>query len=211
MLGADGKMTWDAEADRQLFLTILKNQEIKVDTVGASKELGCTPLAVTKRIAKLKSMVKAKAEEDGKDGDAPIADGATQNNGNAAATKPGKASKASKASKANDPAPKTRNAPGVKRQKVAKGLSKARGRLPKSVQKIATPDTSDDGIEIKSEPKINFGGTEFTPINNPTNKRKRLDVDEEESASGYLNGKVKSEEEDYEDGFEDAESVFEEV
>ncbi|KAI4159794.1 MAG: hypothetical protein LQ342_006305 [Letrouitia transgressa] len=204
MPATDGKMTWDAEADRKLLLTILKNQEIKVDTVGASKELGCTPIAIKNRISRLKSMVKAKDEEDGKDDDASNTNGATQNNGNAAPIKP------RKASKANSLVPKTKAAPPVKKQKTANGTSKARGRPPKSAQKIATPDTSDDGAMIKSEPKINFGGTHFTPVNEPTNKRKRSDVDEE-SASEDFNGKVKAEEESYEDGFQNADSVFEET
>ncbi|KAL9608175.1 MAG: hypothetical protein Q9167_006979 [Letrouitia subvulpina] len=210
MLGADGKMTWDAEADRQLFLTVLKNQEIKVDAAGASKELGCTPLAVTKRIAKLKSMIRTKAEEDGKDGDASITNAVTENNGNAAKTSP--PAKLGKVSKVKNPVSRSKTAPAMKKQKTANGTGKARGRPPKSAKIIATPDSSDRSTEITTEPKINFGGTHFEPINKPTNKRKRLDIDEGEKAvNGDFDRKVKDEEEDLKDGLENAENASEEA
>lgn len=149
-------------------------------------------------------MAKPKTEEDGKDKDASKTNGTAQSNASTALSKPAKASKAS------NPAPMIEATHVAKKPKTAKPTGKPRGRPPKSEQKIATPEVSDEAVKIKPEPKINFGGTHFEPINKSTTKRKRSDVDEEESAGEDVDRKVK-EEEEYEDGLENAESVPEEA
>ncbi|KAF4551598.1 Hypothetical protein D9617_13g101000 [Elsinoe fawcettii] len=50
------KMTWDADGDRKLLLSIIKNGSVTLDYNAVASDLGCTPKAVRVRFGRLKEM-----------------------------------------------------------------------------------------------------------------------------------------------------------
>ncbi|MCJ1284257.1 hypothetical protein MMC26_003588 [Xylographa opegraphella] len=52
------KMTWTAEAEKELLLAVIAQNPVPIDYVAIAAQMGCTPRAVEERMKKLKKAAK---------------------------------------------------------------------------------------------------------------------------------------------------------